>query len=139
MGPRKRRITTTKSIAALTPRDQRYAVPDSVVSGLDLRIAPDGTRTWSLRYYVNGQRQRLRLGEYGDPPRLSLHAARQKAQRVIRKVDDGTDPQGERRAAREAAAGREAGRSAGETRQHRGALRRVHRATRQGPKADVAR
>lgn len=104
MGPRKLRITTTKSIASLTPRATRYAVPDTVVQGLDLRIAPDGTRTWSLRYYVHGQRQRYRLGEYGEAPKLGLHDARKAAQRLLRKVDAGVDPQGERRAARVAAA-----------------------------------
>lgn len=103
MGPRKLRITTTKSIAALQPRAARYAVPDTVVRGLDLRILPDGTRTWSVRYYFDGERQRFRLGEYGEPPRLGLHEARKAAQRVLRKVDDGIDPQAERRAARDAA------------------------------------
>jgi integrase len=87
-------------VDALKPRPERYTVRDSEVSGLELRVASDGTRTWSLRYRVHGLQRRLKLGEY---PRLSLARARVQANQELRKVDGGIDPQAEREAERRAA------------------------------------
>ena len=90
---------TARTLDGLKPRADRYVVRDSKVSGLELRVQPDGTKVWSLRYRVHGVRRRLRLGEY---PRLGLAAARVTANRELRKVDGGIDPQAEREAARRA-------------------------------------
>jgi integrase len=92
---------TVKAIEALKPRAERYIVRDAEVSGLELRVHTDGTKAWSLRYRANGQQRRLKLGAY-DPERLTLAAARKTANRELRKVDGGVDPQAERRAARRA-------------------------------------
>jgi integrase len=93
------RITTDKSIGPLAPRADRYIVRDAKVSGLELRIHPDGVKTWSLRYRVSGQQRRLKLGEY---PRLTLAKARSRATAELRKIDGGIDPQAERQAQRQA-------------------------------------
>ena len=69
------------------------------VPGLELRVHPDGARVWSLRYRVTGTQRRLKLGAY---PRLTLAAARRRAQHELRKVDGGVDPQAERQALRRA-------------------------------------
>jgi integrase len=89
---------TAQSVKALPPGDKRYIVRDANVSGLELRVAPDGTKTWSLRYRnLEKQQRRLKLGEY---PRMGLADARKQANRELRKVDGGIDPQAERQAAR---------------------------------------
>jgi integrase len=44
--------------------------------GLRLRIRPDGSRIWILRYSLNGKEQSFSLGPY---PKVSLQAARQKS------------------------------------------------------------
>jgi hypothetical protein len=36
-------------VDALTPRAERYIVRDAHVSGLELRVHPDGVETWTLR------------------------------------------------------------------------------------------
>jgi integrase len=96
------RLTNAQSVAALKPRADRYIVRDAKVSGLELRVHPDGRKAWTLRYRnALKEQRRLALGEF---PRLSLAAARTAATKELRKVDLGTDPQGERRAARESAA-----------------------------------
>jgi hypothetical protein len=92
-------VLTAKSVAALAARTDRYIVRDAKVSGLELRIHPDGTKTWSLRYRVLGQQRRLKLGVYD---RMTLAKARTAANVELRKVDAGTDPQGERQAAKRA-------------------------------------
>lgn len=90
---------TARTLDALKPRADRYVVRDPKVAGLELRVQPDGIKTWSLRYRVHGQRRRLKLGAY---PRLSLAVARVAANRELRKVDGGIDPQAERAAAKRA-------------------------------------
>src|SRR5262245_43679381 len=104
------KITTASSVDALKPTDARYVVRDSVVAGLELRINPDSTKSWTLRYRppkiapapgekVREQR-RLKLGVY---PRMTLAKAREAANVELRKIDGGIDPQAERtKAVREA-------------------------------------
>ncbi len=82
-------------------RADRYSVPDSHVAGLELRVAPEGTKTWTLRYRIHGQQRRLKLG---TTDRLSLTAARTAANAELRKVDGGVDPQAARLAVRQAVA-----------------------------------
>jgi integrase len=96
-----KKITTAASVDALKPTDRRYVVRDSDVSGLELRIAPDGIKTWTLRYRLRGQQRRLKLGQY---KRMSLAKARAVANVELRKIDGGLDPQAERTAAPRAAA-----------------------------------
>lgn len=98
-------LTTDKSLVGLTPAAARYAVRDSVVPGLEIRVSPSGVRTWVLRYYAAGQRRRVKLGVY---PRVSLHAARKAASAALRTVDGGGDPQAEKIAAKAAAAAEKA-------------------------------
>lgn len=90
---------TARKLDALKPRVARYVVRDPKVAGLELRVQPDGTKVWSLRYRVHGHRRRLKLGEY---PRLSLANARTDANKELRKVDGGVDPQAERQEAKRA-------------------------------------
>jgi integrase len=92
---------TVKAVEALKPRADRYIVRDADVRGLELRVNTDGTKVWTVRYRVHGQQRRLKLGPY-DPERLTLAAARKAANRELRKVDGGIDPQAERRATRAA-------------------------------------
>jgi integrase len=94
-----RRLTNTQSITALKPQEAPYLVADAKIPGLELRVATDGVKTWTLRYRVNGQRRRLKLGPF---PRLTQAKARTRANAELRKVDGGTDPQAERLAQRNA-------------------------------------
>ena len=94
-------IISDKSIATLKPRALRYGVRDGKVAGLQLIVLPTGIKVWTLRYRSHGEQRRLRLGVY---PRLTLAAARKRANVELRKVDGGGDPQAERIAKRDAAA-----------------------------------
>src|SRR4051794_21396054 len=88
------KITTASSVDALKPKATRYIVRDNDVSGLELRISPDGVKTWSLRYRnAIKEQRRLKLGVY---PRMTLAKARAAANAELRKIDGGVDPQAER-------------------------------------------
>ena len=96
------KLSNAQSVDALAPRPDRYVVRDGTVSGLEIRVHPDGAKVWSVRYRnTTGDQRRFRIGQY---PRMSLHAARVAANRALRKVDDGLDPQGERQATKAKAA-----------------------------------
>jgi integrase len=90
---------TARSVEALKPRPDRYIIRDAKVSGLELRVSADGAKSWSVRYRVHGVQRRLKLGKY---PRVSLATAREHANRELRKVDGGIDPQAERQDAKRA-------------------------------------
>ena len=64
------------------PKAGRLELADAVLPGLSLRITPDGTRTFALRYRIDGKQQRLTLGRY-DPERFNLAAARAKARTAL--------------------------------------------------------
>jgi integrase len=73
------------------PKAGRLELADAVLPGLSLRVTPDGTRTFALRYRVGGKQQRLTLGRY-DPDGFNLTTARAKARAALDQVDAGKDP-----------------------------------------------
>lgn len=89
------------------PTEDRTELRDSKVSGLVLRITPNGARTWSV-FYRNaaGKNRRFTLGDYrpeGSIAKgLTLGEARKRAKTVLREVGDGRDPQQEKVDARRA-------------------------------------
>lgn len=85
----------------LAPDKDRVDHPVQGERGLALRVSPDGTKTWSLRYrrQADGKLRRLTLGQYPD---VSLAVARERARVARSDVSAGNDPAGskqERRAA----------------------------------------
>ena len=80
---------------AAKPRAQPYLLADG--DGLALRVRPNGTRTWLLRYRrpSTGKENFLSLGPYPD---VSLVEARKAAATARNLVREGTDPVEHRRA-----------------------------------------
>ncbi len=93
---------TDASIRRLTPSpDGRVEVADEDTPGLRLRVAENGSKTFSFWYRNRaGEAKRYALGAYPD---LSLAKARRAARRLGVVVDAGSDPQAERQAERKAA------------------------------------
>jgi integrase len=90
------RITlTARTVAGATAKTgQRLIIRDvgkGSVKGLELRVTPDGSKTWSVRYYraADGKRRRFTFGRY---PEMSLEAARQECLAVLADVRQGHDP-----------------------------------------------
>ena len=52
------------------PRDKAYALPGG---GLLLEVFPSGTKTWRLKYDLNGKREKVKIGAY---PALTIMQAR---------------------------------------------------------------
>ena len=86
---------TVKSLDAARPRDQEYKL--TVERGLYLRVAPDGTKTWLVRYSAAGRQRQLRLAKpYGSGDGfLSLAEARAENARLQAMARSGIDPREE--------------------------------------------
>ncbi len=65
--------------------------------GLFLYVKPSGSRSWVLRYQVQGRRRDLGLGAYPD---VTLAMARERATEARRLIADGVDPINKKRQAK---------------------------------------
>jgi integrase len=79
---------TDSVVRKAKPRETRYALTDSDVTGLEMQITPASTRTWYYRGRVNGKRQRVRLGRF---PAVSLTDARKAARTLAGDAATGDD------------------------------------------------
>lgn len=80
------------AVRALTSEGS-YAVGG--VAGLNLRVQQGGSRSWVMRYVVDGKRFHMGLGSY---PSLSLADAREKARLVRQQCLDGIHPMAHKKA-----------------------------------------
>ena len=88
---------TVKGIKRLPPGRHR----DRESRGLYLQVGPTGTKSWLLRYELNGRERFMGLGALDD---FDLKEARQRAREQRQKVSDGIDPIEAKKAARAAVA-----------------------------------
>src|SRR6516165_1453593 len=89
---------TTISVAQIKPRPVRFEVADAGCLGLYLQVQPSGVKGWAVRYRIDGK-----PAKYTLPGALGLAAARTAASEIRQKVEQGIDPNGEKRAAKAAA------------------------------------
>ena len=70
---------------------KRTDYPDDKRKGLMIRVTPNDSKSWSLRYRrkSDGKRRRVTIGEY---PTFSLSDARAKANEIMVEVAQGKDP-----------------------------------------------
>lgn len=77
------------TIEKLRPAHRRYELTDPAVRGLQLRVEPNGRKTWFFRFKQCGKPTRIKLGLY---PSLSLQEARSAALHRRQHIDAGIDP-----------------------------------------------
>lgn len=84
---------TVRAIEAAKGRDAPYKLMDG--KGLQLRVAPDGTKTWLVRYVVDGKERQYTLPKpYGNGEGLlSLESARAEAGNIRADAKKGIDHQ----------------------------------------------
>ena len=93
------KITAHLVRTAPAPATGNSIIYDTDVKGFGLRITAKGARSFVLNYHLAGQERRLTIG---SPPVWTVAAAREEAKALKRKVDQGQDPLGDKRAEREA-------------------------------------
>lgn len=83
---------TDKEVRALislaTKEESKLTKADGTIPGLTLKVLPNGTASWKLRYYVGASQKEATIGQY---PTWGIAAARTKAKDLRRAVDDGVD------------------------------------------------
>ena len=96
---------TQRSIDALRPAETAYRLSDQRCTGLAVRVAPSGIKTWDLAYRIRGSRKtrRLSLGRVSD---VSLEKARDRANKLTSAARTGRDLIAEEEERRAAAASR---------------------------------
>lgn len=78
----KRRLhLTDRAVRSLAAAPAKYDVTDATLSGFGVRVQPNGTKLFWVRWWDGARRSREYLGEYGEggSPFLTLAAARTKA------------------------------------------------------------
>lgn len=81
------KLLTEAACKAAKPKAQIYYLNDG--AGLRLRVRPDGSRTWILRYRLNGKEMSTGLGSY---PKVGIQVARAKAVEAKEHVSKGSNP-----------------------------------------------
>ena len=89
-----KRLTETACKAAKR-KSNLYYLSDG--AGLRLRIRPDGSKTWVLRYRLSGKEMSTGLGAY---PKVSLQVARAKASDAKQHISKGDNPSTAKRIAK---------------------------------------
>ena len=74
-------------IKAAKPQSRKYKLFDR--DGLFLRVQPNGSKLWRMRYQFLGKRRELALGKY---PGMSLKDARDKVFEYRAMLDNDVDP-----------------------------------------------
>lgn len=95
---------TVKVVEALRA-DKRRDIWDADLSGFGVRVSPEGSKSFVVRYRTrplagSSEGGRLRRLTLGSAARLNLADARRMARDVLGRVARGEDPQGDRLAAR---------------------------------------
>ena len=83
---------TDNAIKSFKPKEKRYKVFDQ--HGLHLEVQTSGAKVWRLRYTFAGKEKRPTLGRY---PLLSLKEAREKTSDILKLLNSGVDPFGEKK------------------------------------------
>lgn len=95
-------LLTTKFVESIKPTvGKQVAYPDAKVSGLELRVTPQGRKVWSLRYRTqDGRQRRMTLGVF---PAVDIGDARARALKALGSASGGADPATLKRRAQEEA------------------------------------
>jgi integrase len=85
----KKRLTDRFVLSVSPPSAGRDVYSDTEARGLELRVSPDGGKSWSIRYQPKGgKRKRTTYGAY---PAISLHEARTRAKEIAAAAARGID------------------------------------------------
>ena len=86
------------------PKAKEYALSDGDCTGLQMIVAPSGSKQWEFRYRLDGRRRKISI--LGGYPRVDVKTARAMAREWSQLVAKGIDPAQERKSKREEALAR---------------------------------
>lgn len=90
-----KRISSNATLQALKPKEKEYSIPDKKVEGLNIRVRPTGTMTWTFRFQVGKKHDKISMGRYVQlkPERgMTLDQARKEAGRYRSWLENNKNP-----------------------------------------------
>ena len=93
---------TKRAVDTLEPTDRRVTYWDSELAGFGIRVAPNGSKTFVIRYRANGGGRNApeRLVTIGRHGTITPDEARGRAKQLLASVKLGADPAAERKRSR---------------------------------------
>lgn len=90
-----KRISSNATLQALKPQDKEYMLPDKKVEGLNIRVRPTGTMTWTFRFQIGKKHEKISMGRYiKSKPQsgMTLEQAREEAGRYRGWLENNRNP-----------------------------------------------
>jgi integrase len=86
---------TLQALQALKPRDKEYLIPDKKIEGLNIRVRPTGTMTWTFRFQIGKKQEKISMGRYvkfKPDTGMTLDQARKEAGRYRSWLENNKNP-----------------------------------------------
>jgi integrase len=98
---------TARIVLAAKPRGAAYYISDAKIKGLQLRVAVDGSKSWSVRYRIGKRQRRYTIGDAAVIPLVDSEDKKTKGARTLAgaalwQVKNGVDPAETKRVDRDA-------------------------------------
>ncbi|PWI31860.1 integrase [Vibrio albus] len=90
-----KRISSDATLKALKPRDKEYLIPDKKIEGLNIRVRPTGTMTWTFRFQMGRKHEKISMGRYlqsNSKAGMTLDQARKEAGRYRSWLENNKNP-----------------------------------------------
>ncbi|MCS0084962.1 tyrosine-type recombinase/integrase [Vibrio alginolyticus] len=90
-----KRINSNATLQALKPKDREYLIPDKKIEGLNIRVRPTGTMTWTFRFQIGKKHEKISMGRYvkSKPEQgMTLEQARVEAGRYRSWLENNKNP-----------------------------------------------
>lgn len=90
-----KRINSDATLQALKPEDKEYLVADKKIEGLNIRVRPTGTMTWTFRFQLGKKHDKISMGRYfklNPKTGMTLDQARKEAGRYRSWLENNKNP-----------------------------------------------
>lgn len=90
-----KRISSNATLQSLKPQDKEYLISDKVIEGLNIRVRPTGTMTWTFRFQIGKKHEKIAMGRYvkAKPETgMTLDQARKEAGRYRNWLENNKNP-----------------------------------------------
>lgn len=95
MSNKGKRIHSNATLQGLKPKEKEYSMPDKIIEGLNIRVRPTGSMTWTFRFQIGNKHEKISMGRYvkSKPETgMTLEQARKEAGRYRSWLENSKNP-----------------------------------------------